>query len=72
MELIGNYHQSFYLSRSLLCPLSWGHDNVQLGEFGKNLSIHPEMQAIHLESRRAIVSALSTLMGINPEEPTWH
>jgi len=31
-----------------------------------------EMQAIHLESRRAIVSALSTLMGINTAEPTWH
>ena len=31
-----------------------------------------EMEAIHLESRRAIVSALSSLMGINPAEPTWH
>ena len=31
-----------------------------------------EMEAIHLESRRAIVSGLSALMVINPAEPTWH
>lgn len=43
-----------------------------LQALAKTDPLGPEMQAIHLESDRTIVSALSTLMGIGNEEPTRH
>lgn len=45
-------------------------DDLQV--LANNDPLGAEMQAIHLESKRAIVSALSTLMGIGKGETTRH